>query len=607
MPFDYRKPGVYVEESLLVATADTASASSTSFFVGVAGTGPTNGPIRCNTWSDYVMNFGGFDNIQHPDDSSISLRSYLPYAVYCYFQNGGRPAYVQRAVGTDEGARSSLSIRSGEAVVRNINNKALASNVATLTTTAAHGFAAGNTVTISGVGAPYDGVKTITSIGEGTNPTTFSFAATGDDESSTSITSTGKTATLAAPVSFVIESRNIGVYGNSIGITVSYTDEEDGVFNLVVYKDGTEFERFQFLTLSSDIPGTRQLESAVNDPFSGSTLVRISSVSTTNNPNSTGSSPLNLTGGADPGLPTQGDLTTAAINNVPKVEGPIILNLVGYLQTSPSGETYVAPSAISTSGFDRNDIFVINDSIPARSYNQSAVEYKAAITSTLSQNTGNSYVASYAPWIIIADPKRAGATITVPPGGAVAGVISRVDSTVGVFRAPAGVIATITNAVGVDTKFSDADLGDLNTSNINVIRSVPGVGVAIMGARTRKLYGADRYVSARRTLIYLKETLKRSTEFALFENNDQRLWTQLYMAADRILRPLWESGGLRGANASEAYFIRCDSSINTASVIASGEVRMEVGVALEYPAEFIVIKVTQYESGGFSAEVQPQG
>jgi phage tail sheath protein FI len=79
------------------------------------------------------------------------------------------------------------------------------------------------------------------------------------------------------------------------------------------------------------------------------------------------------------------------------------------------------------------------------------------------------------------------------------------------------------------------------------------------------------------------------------------------MTADRILRPLWEAGGLRGNSPSEAYYIKCDSVINTPSIIQSGEVRLEIGVALEYPAEFIVIRVTQFESGGFTAEVQPKG
>lgn len=522
MPFDYRKPGVYVEESLLVNTTDLATATSTALFVGTAGTGPVSGPVRCSTWSDYVVNFGGFDPITDPTDATVSILSYLPYAVYSYFQNGGRPAYVQRAIGTAQGDVAFYDVPSG------------------------------------------------------------------------------------TDVAFVVEARSVGAAGNNLGVSVTVSDAENGVFNLSIYKDDVETERFQHLTLNSDIPGTRRVEDAVNDPYSGSTLVRVSSVSLTASPDSL--SAINLSGGADPGLPAAEDYEAIAQDAVAKIEGPLIVNLVGFMVKSSGSEEFVAPGTVSAASFpDRSDIFIINDNVAPRAYGQSSANYKSTITSTLSRYTGDSYVASFTPWIIVADPRRAGSTITIPPGGAVAGTISRVDSTIGVFRAPAGVVAGISNAVGVDTKYSDSELGDLNAANINVIRPVAGTGVAIMGARTRKLYGADRYISARRTLIYIKESLKRSTAFALFENNDMRLWTQLHMTAERLLRPLWEAGGLRGVNAAEAYYIKCDESINTPSVIASGEVRMEIGVALEYPAEFIVIKVTQYESGGFSAEVQPRG
>ena len=99
---------------------------------------------------------------------------------------------------------------------------------------------------------------------------------------------------------------------------------------------------------------------------------------------------------------------------------------------------------------------------------------------------GDSYSASYGPWIIIPNPQRVGTTIAIPPGGAVMGMMARIDATVGVFRAPAGVIAGLTNAVGVQTKFTDTELGDLNSQNINVIRSVVGAGICVMGGRTRK-------------------------------------------------------------------------------------------------------------------------
>lgn len=524
MPFDYKKPGVYVEESLLVNAADTAAANSVALFVGAAGTGPVDNPVRCSTWSDYVINFGGFDNIASNTGSATNL-TYLPYAVYSYFQNGGRPCYVQRAVGATAGTAANLTVTNG--------------------------------------------------------------------------------ATPTPTTAFKVVARSVGTSGNNLKVTL--VSPATNVWNFTVLKDNVEVEKFTYLSMTGNVAGTRRLDGVINDPYSGSTLVRITDFDSAVTPAALTVATA-LTGGANPSLPASSGYSTITASAVSKIEGPIIVNLVGYTTDVNDVAAYVAPETVQSSTFpDRGDVFIINDNVAPRTYGQTSTQYKTQINSVLSQYSGDSYVASFTPWIIIPDPTRAGSTITVPPGGAVAGVISRVDSTIGVFRAPAGILASITNAVGVDTKYTDSELGDLNAANINVIRPVAGAGISIMGARTRKVYGADRYISARRTLIYIKESMRRSTQFALFENNDQRLWTQLRMSAERLLRPLWEAGGLRGASAAEAYYIKCDSSINTPAVIASGEVRMEIGVALEYPAEFIVIRVSQYESGGFAAEVQPQG
>ena len=185
--------------------------------------------------------------------------------------------------------------------------------------------------------------------------------------------------------------------------------------------------------------------------------------------------------------------------------------------------------------------------------------------------------------------------IPIPPGGAVMGMMARIDATVGVFRAPAGVIAGLTNAVGVQTKFTDTELGDLNSRNINVIRSVVGAGICVMGARTRKSYGPDRYVSARRTLIYIKESA--AAQHPVRRLREQRRAPVVVAADHRRPHPAPAVGARVACVAqrrTEAYYIRCDATINTPSVIQSGEVRMEIGVALEYPAEFVVIRITQF-------------
>jgi phage tail sheath protein FI len=320
---------------------------------------------------------------------------------------------------------------------------------------------------------------------------------------------------------------------------------------------------------------------------------------------------VSLAGGVDPDVPAAQDLQASASDGVPRLEGPITVNICGYLRDASQADgsdpaAYFVGTTIASSSFpDRQDIFIVNDSCPPRAPGVPSSSYKITMQGPLLYSAGDSYSASYGPWIIIPNPQLVGRTVAVPPGGAIMGMMARIDATVGVFRAPAGVIAGLNNAVGVQAKFTDTELGDLNAQNVNVIRSVVGAGICVMGGRTRKSYGTDRYISARRTLIFIKEIMRRSTQFAVFENNDQRLWSALRMSGERVLRPLWEAGGLRGSSASEAYFVRCDSTINTDAVISSGEVRMELGVALEYPAEFVIIRVTQFDQGTFTAEIQP--
>ena len=547
MPVSYRRPGVYLEESLLVNSSDTASTFTVACFIGAAIQGPINLPVRIDSWSDYVTQFGNFDPIQPPGSAPTppKILSYLPFAVYSFFQSGGRTAWIIRAGPTaqvDQGTAAFIPVA-------------------------------------------------------------------GADSAET------------PAVAFNIRALSAGLWGNKIKYnlgrqsTIGVAPDANDVFVLQVLltnADGMDevVETFGGLSTVGDIPGTRRVDVVINDPASGSQYIKIDSVAGNQGQPVPTTTPVALTGGIDPKVPDAAALVAAA-PLVTSIEGPINVNIVGYhsdiskIDTSETATTYVGATVPSSTWTDRSDVFVLNDSAPPRLPNQASSAYKTSIVTTLGANTGDSYCASYTPWVIVPHPTKIGATVTIPPAGGVMGVMARIDATVGVFRAPAGVIAAISNAVGVQTKFTDTEQGDLNSQSINVIRSVVGSGICVMGARTRKTYGADRYISARRTLIYVKEVLRRTTQFAVFENNDQLLWSALRMSADRILRPLWEAGGLKGVNAAEAYYLRCDETLNTPSVIASGEVRMEVGVALQYPAEFVIIRLTQYDRGTYTTEVSP--
>jgi phage tail sheath protein FI len=115
-----------------------------------------------------------------------------------------------------------------------------------------------------------------------------------------------------------------------------------------------------------------------------------------------------------------------------------------------------------------------------------------------------------------------------------------------------------------------------------------------MGARTLLQDGtANKYVNMRRSLIYIKEQLSDITTFALFENNDERLWAKLRTSVASFLNDYRNQGGLRGTTPQQAFYVKCDAENNSTNAIANGEVHIEVGVALQYPAEFVVINLSQ--------------
>lgn len=209
-----------------------------------------------------------------------------------------------------------------------------------------------------------------------------------------------------------------------------------------------------------------------------------------------------------------------------------------------------------------------------------------------------SNAALYFPNIYISDPVgRSSASIRkIGPASAVAGLYLNTDRLVGPFRAPAGLRTTLNGAIAIERAFTATELDQLNSSDTpaNAIRNIPGSGIVVMGARTLLQDGtANKYVNMRRSLIYIKKRLQDTTQFALFENNDSNLWKQLRTAVSALLNEYRNQGGLAGDTPDAAYYVKIDAENNTPVSIANGEVNIEVGVALQYPAEFVVINLSQ--------------
>jgi phage tail sheath protein FI len=186
---------------------------------------------------------------------------------------------------------------------------------------------------------------------------------------------------------------------------------------------------------------------------------------------------------------------------------------------------------------------------------------------------------------------------TFAAGGAVAGVFARTDAQRGVWKAPAGLQASVTGISGFSVPLTDAENGELNPLGINCLRAFPILGQVVWGART--LRGADqladeyKYIPVRRTALYIEESLYRGLKWVVFEPNDEPLWAQIRLNAGTFMQTLFRKGAFQGSSPREAYFVKCDKETTTQADIDLGIVNVVVGFAPLKPAEFVVIQLQQ--------------
>jgi uncharacterized protein len=207
------------------------------------------------------------------------------------------------------------------------------------------------------------------------------------------------------------------------------------------------------------------------------------------------------------------------------------------------------------------------------------------------------YATLYYPWIEVMDPLT-NRPMLVPPSGHVAGIWCRTDTNRGVHKAPANEVVLGSN--GLAFQITQAEQGGLNKVGINCIRSFPGRGIRVWGARTLSSDPEWRYINVRRLFNYIAESIMEGTQWSVFEPNDQRLWMQLRIAASNFLLRTWREGALFGATPEQAFFVKCDEETNPPDVIEAGQVICEIGIAPVKPAEFVVFRLSQFTAGGAS-------
>jgi len=517
-----QRPGVTINETLNTPQPDLGISLSNGCFVGAINRGPLV-PTLVSSWQQFVTLYGGFTpGVTAPD---------LVYAVFMFFNSGGRQAWIIRVPGGTEA------------------------------------------------------VATVTALDRET---------------------TGGTTSHAARTTLTISALNPGAWGNGLAYTVQDALAADR-FTLTVYSGGSTAANVveTWRDLSMDPADARYVASVINSPTSGSKYIVVTDAGlhasaavpfALARPAVTGTNtalvPVVLTGGADASVAPNAAAYATAVALADAVSDPLTLNLPGVTDT-------VIISAALVYAENRGDAFLAIDPLA-----NSSVSAQVTQAATYAGSAGpSSYGAVYYPRVVIPDPASLspGATKVVAPGGALLGIYAANDVSNGVQKTPAGMTALIPNAIGLETALTNSDLDTLNSSNINAIRSIPGSGVVVFGGRTLTTTGkSDKYISVRRSLIYIKAVLQSLTVWAVFEENDPLTWQQASNEVEQFLLGFWQQRGLKGATSTEAFYVICDETNNDEASINAGVMNMTVGVALQRPAEFVVINVNQFD-GSVSA------
>jgi len=209
------------------------------------------------------------------------------------------------------------------------------------------------------------------------------------------------------------------------------------------------------------------------------------------------------------------------------------------------------------------------------------------------------YASMYWPWVKVLDP-LSGKGAFVPPSGHVAGVWARNDDTRGVHKAPANEV--IRGALGLELVITKGEHDQLNPEGINCIRSFPGRGIRIWGARTLSSDPAWKYLNVRRLFNYVEESILEGTQWVVFEPNDLNLWQRVKRTLNAFLVRTWRDGALFGATPGEAFYVKCDAETNPPDVVDAGQLVVEVGIAPVKPAEFVVFRIAQFSGGASLSE-----
>lgn len=599
MPVTTTYPGVYIEEVSSGVRTITGVATSITAFVGRTLRGPTDasGPVFITSYGGFERTFGG-----------LWEKSPLSFAVRDFYLNGGSQAVIVRLFHPTfaDDAERTVALNAAKSVSD-------AAAAAAASSTPAEVATAARTTATSLSATPGPGATAANTVATAAETAAKLPKADGPSVKAAAAAAVG----VAAPITRAklavgalnLEAANPGAWGNGLRARVDHNVllATGTQFNLTV-RDGASGVTETFRNVSVLPNDVRNLVHVLEQE---SALVRVAGplpsdrpdasaeVSPGDNPFDDGHSKGVTDPASDGSDPVEDDYTKGQANKtglyaldrvdlfnllcIPPfsfqtdASKPVLTTAAQYCETRRAMLLVDAPSAW------------INVAAAVGDGENTGI---AALLDTKSKNA-----AVFFPRLVQPNPVHGGRMETFAATGAVAGVCARTDAQRGVWKAPAGLDATLVGVPQLSVPLTDLENGRLNPLGINCLRAMPAAGRVVWGART--LQGDDRlasewkYIPVRRTALFLEESLYRGTQWVVFEPNDEPLWAQIRLNIGAFMQSLFRQGAFQGKTPREAYLVKCDRETTTQDDINRGVVNILVGFAPLKPAEFVVIRIQQ--------------
>jgi len=622
----YLHPGVYIEEIPSGAKPIEGVSTSVAALIGYTTQGPIGEPTLVHSWDDYKAAFGGI----YSETDALGL------AAYCFFLNGGRDAHIGRLAQGAAAASLSANKMHGQGGAAAIN---------VLDIRASSAGAWGNALSVNAMMAaggyrfslqirrngelieafnglsmdPTDAAYALTVVNAGSKNIKLALPVGIDSKFKKAISVSGDLN--AAPATNwpgVIQGMTLTLNIDNLGAkTITLGDPGAGGYD--ADKVATEIRKqvsllganyvgfactydgaSHKLTLAS---GKRSASSSVQvRPGALATALKLGGdqkhgtedVVPVSMVDAGGSVFELLTNGDDGAAPGLDDYNTY-FAKLKKVGDVNIVLMPGQTMDAGGGGNDKIAAAIAHCEGCANRMLIV-DTPPG-------VELTSSNAFSALNVTTSTYGALYYPWVKIANPfynrdtnASAPLTLTVAPSSFAAGIWARTDGTRGVWKAPAGVEATVRGLAGLEFNIEDGDQDQLNSEGVNCLRKLPSYGAVVWGTRTlsTKSNPEWRYVPVRRTALYIESSIYNGIQWAVFEPNDHRLWSSLRANVGAFMDGLFRAGAFQGQKSSDAYFVRCGlGDTMTQDDIDRGQVVAIVGFAPLKPAEFVIVRIQQ--------------